>query len=151
MAQSAGWLSRTLLTAERDESSVTVARRLRRRAAAKVRSRGYACRGLTLSIRRPGCNSQRLHFFRPEGEKSALSDRGQRPRESKGFHCAPLSCPSQQGKYNVTQTELAQKIRAKQKSISRYENGASVPTIDTLIKIANALKKPLAHFVAESD
>ncbi len=48
---------------------------------------GYACRGLTTVVRRRGCNSRRLHFFRPEGEKSALSDRGQRPRgKSKGFH-----------------------------------------------------------------
>ena len=40
---------------------------------------------------------------------------------------------------DFTQTELANKIRAKQKSISRYETGASVPTIETLTKIAGAL------------
>jgi transcriptional regulator with XRE-family HTH domain len=48
---------------------------------------------------------------------------------------------------DLTQTELANKIHAKQKSISRYETGASVPTIDTLIKIGNALKKPHAYFL----
>lgn len=42
---------------------------------------------------------------------------------------------------------LANKIRAKQKSISRYENGASVPTIETLTKIASALKKASAYFL----
>jgi len=32
-------------------------------------------------------------------------------------------------------------------SISRYETGASVPTIDTLMKLANVLKKPSAYFL----
>ena len=48
---------------------------------------------------------------------------------------------------DLTQTELARKIRAKQKSISRYETGASVPTIDTLMKIASVLKKPSSYFL----
>ena len=48
---------------------------------------------------------------------------------------------------DLTQTELAHKTRAKQKSISRYETGASVPTIDSLTKIANALKKSPAYFL----
>ena len=48
---------------------------------------------------------------------------------------------------DLTQTELAKKIRAKQKSISRYETGTSVPTIDTLMKIADVLKKPSAYFL----
>ena len=48
---------------------------------------------------------------------------------------------------DLTQTELANKIHAKQKSISRYETGASVPTIETLTKIANALKKSSAYFL----
>jgi len=48
---------------------------------------------------------------------------------------------------DLTQTALANKIHAKQKSISRYETGASVPTIDTLTKIASALKKPPAYFL----
>ena len=47
----------------------------------------------------------------------------------------------------TTQTELATKIRAKQKSISRYETGASVPTIETLTKIAAAIKKRSAYFL----
>lgn len=51
---------------------------------------------------------------------------------------------------DLTQTELAQKIRAKQKSISRYETGASVPKIDTLMKIASVLKKPSGYFLEGS-
>ena len=52
---------------------------------------------------------------------------------------------------DLTQTELANRIRAKQKSISRYETGAAIPTIDTLMKIAAALKKPAGHFLGELD
>ena len=51
---------------------------------------------------------------------------------------------------DLTQTELAHKIRAKQKSISPYETGASVPTIDTLMKIASVLKKPSSYFLEGS-
>ena len=50
---------------------------------------------------------------------------------------------------DLTQTELANKIRAKQKSISRYETGASVPRLETLTKIASALKKPAGYFLAD--
>jgi len=37
--------------------------RLRRKIKARRSMRGYACRGLTHAVRRPGCNSQRLHHF----------------------------------------------------------------------------------------
>jgi len=50
---------------------------------------------------------------------------------------------------DLTQTDLAEKIGAKQKSISRYENGISMPSIDTLVKIAKVLKKSSAHFLDE--
>ena len=50
---------------------------------------------------------------------------------------------------DLTQTELANKIPAKQKSISRYETGASVPTLDTLMKIADVLKKPSRYFLED--
>ena len=50
---------------------------------------------------------------------------------------------------DLNQTELAEKINAKQKSISRYENGLSMPSIETLVKIAKALKKPAAYFFEE--
>ncbi len=50
---------------------------------------------------------------------------------------------------DLTQTQLAQKINSKQKSISRYETGASLPSIKTLVKIAKILKKPAGYFLDE--
>jgi DNA-binding XRE family transcriptional regulator len=50
---------------------------------------------------------------------------------------------------DLNQTELAEKIDAKQKSISRYENGISLPSIETLVKIAKVLKKPAGYFLEE--
>ncbi|MCK5306737.1 MAG: helix-turn-helix transcriptional regulator [Candidatus Omnitrophica bacterium] len=50
---------------------------------------------------------------------------------------------------DLTQTQLAQKIKAKQKSISRYETGATSPSIKTLVKIAKVLKKSAGHFLDE--
>ena len=50
---------------------------------------------------------------------------------------------------DMNQTEFAEKIRAKQKSISRYENGLSTPSIATLIKVAKVLKKPASYFLDE--
>ncbi|MCK4947831.1 MAG: helix-turn-helix transcriptional regulator [Candidatus Aureabacteria bacterium] len=50
---------------------------------------------------------------------------------------------------DLTQTQLARKIGAKQKSISHYETGASLPSLETLVKIANALKKPAGYFLDE--
>ncbi|MCK9571876.1 MAG: helix-turn-helix domain-containing protein [Candidatus Omnitrophica bacterium] len=48
---------------------------------------------------------------------------------------------------DLNQTDLADKIKAKQKSISRYETGLSMPSIDTLVKIAKALEKPTSYFL----
>ncbi len=50
---------------------------------------------------------------------------------------------------DMNQTQLANKIGAKQKSISRYETGASLPSIQTLVKIAKVLKKPAGYFLDE--
>ena len=50
---------------------------------------------------------------------------------------------------DLNQTQLADKIKAKQKSISRYETGASMPSIETLVKIAKVLKKPAGYFLDE--
>ena len=50
---------------------------------------------------------------------------------------------------DLTQTQLAKKIHAKQKSISRYETGVSLPSIETLVKIAKVLKKPAGYFLDE--
>jgi len=48
---------------------------------------------------------------------------------------------------DLNQSELAEKIGAKQKSISRYENGLSMPSIETLMKISRVLKKPAGYFL----
>lgn len=48
---------------------------------------------------------------------------------------------------DLNQTDLAKKIGAKQKSISRYENGISVPSVDTLSKIGKVLKKTATYFL----
>ena len=50
---------------------------------------------------------------------------------------------------DLNQTQLAKKINAKQKSISRYETGVSSPSIETLVKIAKVLKKPAGHFLED--
>ena len=50
---------------------------------------------------------------------------------------------------HLTQTQLAQRINSKQKSISRYETSASLPSIKTLVKIAKILKKPAGYFLDE--
>jgi transcriptional regulator with XRE-family HTH domain len=50
---------------------------------------------------------------------------------------------------DMNQTDLADRIKAKQKSISRYETGLSMPSIDTLVKIAKAVKKEAAYFLEE--
>ena len=50
---------------------------------------------------------------------------------------------------DLTQDQLAEKIKTKQKNISRYETGASMPSIETLIKIANVLRKKVGYFFNE--
>ena len=50
---------------------------------------------------------------------------------------------------DLTQDQLAEKIKTKQKNISRYETGASMPSIETLIKIASVLKKKIGYFFNE--
>lgn len=50
---------------------------------------------------------------------------------------------------DLTQTQLAQKIGAKQKSISHYETSVSLPSLETLVKIAKALKKPAGYFLED--
>lgn len=47
----------------------------------------------------------------------------------------------------LNQTQLAEKIGAKQKSISRYETGSSMPSVKTLVKIAEVLEKPVGYFL----
>jgi transcriptional regulator with XRE-family HTH domain len=51
--------------------------------------------------------------------------------------------------HDMTQGQLAETIGAMQKSISRYETGSSVPTLETLEKIAKVLRKPFGYFLDE--
>ena len=49
--------------------------------------------------------------------------------------------------HDMTQDQLAESIKAKQKSISRYETGISIPSLETLDKITKALKKSFGYFL----
>lgn len=51
---------------------------------------------------------------------------------------------------DLTQEQLAAKIKAKQKSISRYETGDTEPSLSTLENIAKVLKKSMGYFWEES-
>ena len=48
---------------------------------------------------------------------------------------------------DLHQEQLAEKIKSNQKSISRFENGESIPSLQTLEKLAKALKKPPSYFI----
>jgi transcriptional regulator with XRE-family HTH domain len=48
---------------------------------------------------------------------------------------------------DMTQEGLAEATGILQKSISRYENGVSLPTLETLEKIADALRKSFGYFL----
>lgn len=50
---------------------------------------------------------------------------------------------------DMTQGQLAEAIGGLQKSISSYETGTAFPSLETLEKIAKALKKPFAYFLEE--
>ena len=50
---------------------------------------------------------------------------------------------------DLNQTELANKIGAKQKSISNYETGTALPSLATLEKIARVLKRQASYFLDE--
>ena len=49
----------------------------------------------------------------------------------------------------MTQKDLADAIKAEQKSISRYETGPSLPALETLEKMAKVLKKFFGYFLDE--
>lgn len=53
--------------------------------------------------------------------------------------------------FDMNQTALASRIGAKQKSISRYENGIVIPSIETLLKISEVFKKPVTYFLEEKE
>lgn len=48
---------------------------------------------------------------------------------------------------DLSQDQLAELIKAKQKSISRYETGIALPSLETLEKISKYLGKSFAYFL----
>ena len=50
---------------------------------------------------------------------------------------------------DMTQADLAEATEIMQKSISRYETGLSLPSLESLEKIAKKLKKPFGYFLDE--
>jgi transcriptional regulator with XRE-family HTH domain len=48
---------------------------------------------------------------------------------------------------DMTQGDLAEATGILQKSISRYETGIALPTLETLERIAKSLKKPFGYFL----
>ncbi len=50
---------------------------------------------------------------------------------------------------DLSQGQLADLIKAKQKSISRYETGAALPSLETLERLARNLDRPFAYFLDE--
>ena len=50
---------------------------------------------------------------------------------------------------DLSQGQLAELIKAKQKSISRYETGASIPSLEMLERLVKSLEKPFAYFLDE--
>ena len=48
---------------------------------------------------------------------------------------------------DMTQIDFAKKIGSLQKNVSWYENGAVVPSLETMEKIANVLNKTVDHFL----
>ncbi len=50
---------------------------------------------------------------------------------------------------DMTQADLAEATEIMQKSISRYETGLSLPSLESLDKISKVLKKPFGYFLDE--
>ena len=50
---------------------------------------------------------------------------------------------------DLSQKMLADAIGALQKSISRYETGTTIPSLETLEKISKTLKRPFSYFLEE--
>ncbi len=50
---------------------------------------------------------------------------------------------------DLSQDQLAELIKAKQKSISRYETGIALPSLETLERMTRTLQKPFSYFLDE--
>lgn len=54
-------------------------------------------------------------------------------------------------KLGLTQSELADKVFVDRKNISKYENGHSNPTLDTLVKLADILDCTTDYLLGRSE
>lgn len=52
---------------------------------------------------------------------------------------------------NLSQEQLAVKVRCGTKTIENYENGISSPKLDTILKISTVLDIPAAELLAQQD
>src|SRR5699024_8967575 len=48
---------------------------------------------------------------------------------------------------NITQTELAEKIYVSRQTISRWENGSSIPSTDNIAQMAQFFEKDMSYFL----
>lgn len=48
---------------------------------------------------------------------------------------------------NITQSELAKKLYVSRQTISRWENGSSIPTTDNIAQIAQFFEKDISYFL----
>lgn len=53
----------------------------------------------------------------------------------------------ERNRIGMSQTELADAIGSNKSKISNIENGRSIPTIETLVKIGNAFNIPVTEFL----
>jgi putative transcriptional regulator len=51
--------------------------------------------------------------------------------------------------HDLTQDQLAEKIQVIRKTVSQYETGASVPSLEILENICKVLKKPYMYFLED--
>ncbi|MDB6081657.1 MAG: hypothetical protein JWO53_929 [Chlamydiia bacterium] len=51
---------------------------------------------------------------------------------------------------DMNQNQLAEALHIQQKSISRYETGLALPSLETLEKLVFVLKKPYGYFLDDS-
>src|SRR5690625_3879912 len=52
---------------------------------------------------------------------------------------------------NITQSVLAEKIYVSRQTISRWENGSSIPATDNIAQIAQFFEKDMSYFLPNSE
>jgi transcriptional regulator with XRE-family HTH domain len=51
--------------------------------------------------------------------------------------------------HDLTQLQLAEKIQVIRKTVSQYETGVSIPSLEVLEKMCKVLKKPYMYFLKD--